>query len=140
LITAQEVSVNFEIIKGPLPRIVTDQDKLKRVIVNLLSNAIMYTPRRGKVRIAAEKRQNRLKISIGDSGIGIPKAERPHIFEKFFRGIHAIKTAPDGTGLGLFIVKSFVNAMGGRIFYRSRENQGTTFFFTLPQKLTPKNV
>lgn len=131
-IKAGKVSVNFEIINGPLPKIETDQEKLKRVIINLLSNAIKYTPSGGKIRIALERQDSHVKLSVADTGIGIPKAEQKKIFEKFFRGTKVIKIAPDGTGLGLFIAKSLVEAMGGKISFSSAENKGTTFYFTLP--------
>ncbi len=135
LIKASKVSINFEIVNGPLPKIETDREKLKRIIINLLSNSIKYTPARGKIRITVEKDTNYVKITVVDSGIGIPKADQPKVFKKFFRSPNVIKLAPDGTGLGLFIAKSLVEAMGGKIGFRSQEGKGTSFHFILPVKV-----
>ena len=135
LIRSTQVKINFEIINGPLPEVEADQDKLKRVIVNLLSNSIKYTPAGGKVRIAVEKEKNYIRASVTDSGVGIPREEQIQIFQKFFRSANVVKMVPDGTGLGLFIAKSLVEAMGGKIGFQSKEGQGTTFYFTLPLKI-----
>lgn len=134
LIKASRVSINFEIINGPLPKIEVDQEKLKRIIINLLSNSIKYTPARGKIRLTIEKDTSYLTITVTDSGVGIPKADRAKVFGKFFRSPNVIKLAPDGTGLGLFIAKSLVEAMGGKIGFKSEEGKGTSFYFTLPIK------
>jgi signal transduction histidine kinase len=135
LIKASQVSINFEIVNGPLPKVETDREKVKRVIMNLLSNSIKYTPAEGKVKITVAKNRGHLKISVSDSGVGIPKADQKKIFKRFFRSTNVIKLAPDGTGLGLFIAKSLVEAMGGKIWFDSEQNKGTTFYFTLPFKL-----
>ena len=135
LIRSSQVNINFEIINGPLPEVEADQDKLKRVIVNLLSNSIKYTPAGGKIRIAVEKKKNFIRVSVEDSGVGIPQEEQMRIFQKFFRSANVIKLAPVGTGLGLFIARSLVEAMGGKMGFASREGIGTTFYFTLPLKV-----
>ncbi|MDP3993656.1 MAG: HAMP domain-containing sensor histidine kinase [Candidatus Doudnabacteria bacterium] len=132
LIRVSKVIINFEIINGPLPEIETDQEKLKRIVVNLLSNSIKYTGAAGKVRLSVERKPNDLLISVEDSGVGISKADYSKIFKKFFRGDNVIKVTPDGTGLGLFIAKSLVEAMDGKIGFESLEGKGTRFFFTLP--------
>ncbi|MDP3741404.1 MAG: HAMP domain-containing sensor histidine kinase [bacterium] len=134
LIKASQVSVDFEIVGGPLPKVEIDREKLKRVIVNLLSNSVKYTLAKGKIKITVEKNQHYIKISVKDSGIGIPKADQAKVFEKFFRSVNVIKHSPDGTGLGLFIARSLVNAMGGKIDFTSDEGRGTTFYVTLPLK------
>lgn len=134
LIKSSGVTINFEIINGPLPAIETDREKLKRVIVNLLSNAIRYTEAKGKIRIALEKVKNKMKVSVEDDGVGIPKKDQARIFSKFFRSVKVIKLAPEGTGLGLFIARSLVEAMGGKISFTSEEDKGSTFYFVLPIK------
>ncbi|TSA46022.1 sensor histidine kinase [bacterium] len=134
LLKSNKVSINFEIINGPLPKIEADQEKLKRIIINLLSNSIKYTEAQGKIRITVEKDTTHLTVSVTDSGIGIPKKDQANIFKKFFRSTNVIKMSPDGSGLGLFITKSLVDAMGGKISFRSKEGEGTTFYFTLPIK------
>jgi len=132
LIKASNVSINFEIINGPLPAIQADEDKVKRIVINMLSNSIKYTQEKGQIKITIEQLDKELKISVEDSGVGIPVADRKNIFRKFFRSANVIKLAPDGTGLGLFIAKSLIEAMGGKIDFESKEGRGTTFYFTLP--------
>lgn len=132
LIKASQVSINFEILNGPLPPIETDQEKLKRIIINLLSNSIKYTPAQGNIHMAVEKSNDHLTVSVSDSGVGIPKEDQSKIFNKFFRSQNVIKLAPDGTGLGLFIAKSLVEAMGGQINFKSKEGKGTAFYVKLP--------
>lgn len=134
LIKAGKISVNFEIINGPLPKIETDTEKVKRILINLFSNAVRYTPGGGKIRIEAEKNRSFLKISVADTGVGIGREDQKKIFSKFFRSTKVIKFAPDGTGLGLFISKALVEALGGKMDFKSTEGKGTVFFFTLPFK------
>ncbi len=134
IIKAAGVSVDYRIVNGPLPLVETDPDKLRRVMTNLLSNAVKYTPAGGKISVVLEKKGNNVSISIADTGAGIPKAEQAKVFERFFRSRNILKLAPDGTGLGLFIVKSLVGIMGGKINFTSEEGKGTTFYFTLPIK------
>lgn len=131
---ASNITVNFEVINGPLPAVEVDQEKLKRVIVNLLSNSVKYTPQHGTVRITVQKDPGQFTISVIDTGVGIPQEDQKRVFDKFFRSPNVIKLAPDGTGLGLFIAKSLIEAMGGKIGFRSEEGHGTTFNFTLPLK------
>lgn len=135
LIKASQVSIDFEIINGPLPKVETDQEKLKRIIVNLLSNSIKYTHSAGKIKITIVKNKRHLTISVKDSGVGIPRTEQQKVFQKFFRSANAMRLSPDGSGLGLFIAKSLIDAMGGKMWFDSKQDKGTTFFFTLPYKL-----
>lgn len=132
LIKNGKISLNFEIIRGPLPQVNTDREKLKRILVNIISNAVRYTPPDGRVRIAVEKESEKIKITVSDSGVGIPQSDQSKIFDKFFRSSNAMKLAPDGTGLGLFISKSLLEAMGGQIRFRSAEGKGTIFNLILP--------
>ena len=134
LIKAAGVTVDYRIVNGPLPMVETDPDKLRRIMTNLLSNAVKYTPPGGKISVVLEKKGNNVAVSVADTGVGIPKAEQSRVFEKFFRSHNITKLAPDGTGLGLFIVKSLVEVMGGKISFTSEEAKGTTFYFTLPIK------
>ena len=112
-----------------------DATKIKQVLSNLLTNAIKYAkPKNGSVELLVQKSAKGLLFSIKDDGIGIPKIEQPHMFERFFRGAKATLFATAGTGLGLYIVKSLVESHGGNIWFESKEGVGTTFYFFIPKK------
>lgn len=134
LIKSSHVTVDFEIIGGPLPEFELDREKLKRVVINLLANAIKYSPDKERIKIILERSPKYLKITVKDFGVGIPKADQKKIFNKFFRATNVLKLVPEGTGLGLFISKSLVKAMGGNINIKSDIGKGTEVFFTLPLK------
>jgi len=134
LIKNKNITINFEIINGPLPPIVTDREKLKRIVSNVLSNAMHYSQQGGRVRVTVEKNTEHVLLKVADSGVGIPAADQPKMFSKFFRSQNVIKLAPDGTGLGLFISKSLMDAMGGQLAFDSHEGRGTTFYLKLPVK------
>lgn len=99
---------------------------------NLLSNAIKYNKPGGEAVFLIEKSDDNLLISIRDTGIGIPKDGQKMVFSKFFRADNAVLTETEGTGLGLFVVKSFIEESGGKIWFESEENKGTAFFVELP--------
>ena len=81
-----------------------------------------------------------IKFSIKDTGVGIPKDQQERVFTKFFRGANVMRMDTEGTGLGLFITKNIIEAHGGKIWFESEENKGTTFFFTLPVKIKKEFV
>jgi len=132
-IKASNVEVVLKEEKG-LPNTVGDSLWIEQVIENLLDNAIKYTPGGGKIEIKIEKKRGKLYFSIQDSGVGIPKREQKFIFSKFFRSKNALKKQTHGSGLGLHIVKKVLELSGGKIWFKSKENKGTTFFFFLPIK------
>lgn len=111
-----------------------DQDRLKQVLVNLLGNAINYTPRGGVVTIGLGKSANQAKLTIHDTGPGIPVEDLPHVFERFYRGEKSRTRSRDGKGfgLGLSIAYWIIRNHGGRIDVDSKEGQGTTFCVWLP--------
>lgn len=111
---------------------------LKEVLSNLTSNAIKYTPEKGNVQIRLRVQRDNVVAEIRDSGWGIPKYSQDQIFSKFFRAHNIVKRETTGTGLGLYLVKGLIDALGGRIWFKSQEGKGTSFFFSLPQK-PPKN-
>ncbi len=115
----------------------TDPLILKEIITNLVTNGIKYTPEGGKVRITLQRRANRLIITVHDSGLGIPKYSQSQIFSKFFRAQNVVKQETTGTGLGLYLVKGLVDALGGNIWFNSQEGKGTKFFVSLP--VAPNN-
>ncbi len=111
--------------------LVTDKHILSNILINLLSNAVKYSPD-GQVGLRVEEKSKHWLFSVWDNGIGIPKAEQKHLFERFFRASNAINI--QGTGLGLNIVKQYVSQLEGQIYFESSENQGTQFFVELPKK------
>src|SRR5207253_4512872 len=99
----------------------------------LLVNALRYSPAGGTVTVGAERKSETVEVSVADEGIGIPQADQEQIFRKFYRGADAeSRVGAGGTGLGLFIARGLVTAMGGRIWVESREGEGSTFAFELP--------
>ncbi|MDX6468555.1 MAG: hypothetical protein QOF75_358 [Gaiellaceae bacterium] len=114
-----------------------DPDKLRQVFSILLENAIKYSPDGGTVTVGAERKRDTVEVSVADEGIGIPQADQDQIFRKFYRGTDAdSRVGAGGTGLGLFIARGLVTAMGGRIWVDSREGEGSTFAFELPLAAT----
>lgn len=117
-------------------KITIDEDKIRQVMNNLISNAIKYSkPKDAKVDILAEIKNNEFIFSVKDNGIGIPVKDQRHVFEKFFRADNALLSQTEGTGLGLYIVRSYIESHGGRIWFESEENKGTTFYFSLKNNL-----
>jgi signal transduction histidine kinase len=112
----------------------TDPLIIKEIITNLVSNAIKYTPEKGSVNIRLSKRAGNFQAKIIDSGWGIPKFAQDQIFSKFFRAHNIVKRETTGTGLGLYLVKGLVDALGGRIWFSSEEGKGTVFTVSLPIK------
>lgn len=111
--------------------VLLDKKLLKNVLFNLISNAIKFSNHGGIIEISAQVLNSSVKISVSDSGIGIPKEDQKHLFERFFRGHNA--TYIQGTGLGLNIVAKYVEQMNGFIDFESIESKGTTFNIIIPQ-------
>jgi signal transduction histidine kinase len=118
-----------------LAKIELDKDKIDQVMENLLSNAVKFSPQGGKITVSLDKTDEKVKVAITDTGMGIPEKDLPHIFEKFYRVEAASIQAIGGTGLGLGIVKYIVESHGGKISVESETGRGSTFNFTLPTKL-----
>lgn len=133
---------NVEIEFNPepdLPKVLTDPYQIKQVIENLLDNAIRYiNPARegiknkGRIEIDLKKKNKNLYLEIKDNGVGIPKKDQKYIFQKFFRSENVLKYQTQGSGLGLYIAKSIIEKSNGKIGFKSEENKGSTFWFTLP--------
>ena len=109
-------------------------DYVQKMLSNLLSNSIKYTPQYGKINITVEKWGNKIKLQVFDTGIGIPKSEKAHVFDAFFQGERLGEEI--GTGIGLSVVKLTVEAMDGSVTLDSIEGQGSTFTIILPAKHT----
>ncbi len=116
---------------GPV-QIVADPARVKQVLVNLLDNAIKYTPAGGSIEIAVRLVQNQALLEVRDTGIGIPAASLPHVFKRFYRSDEARSRESGGTGLGLSIVQAICNAHGGLVNIESTEGIGTTVRVGLP--------
>ncbi|HEU4928888.1 MAG TPA: HD domain-containing phosphohydrolase, partial [Candidatus Krumholzibacteria bacterium] len=131
----RERSVHIEAdVPGDLPRIDGDADLIKQVFINLISNAIKYSPRGTTVTVAAREEAVNILVSVADQGVGIPKDEIGSVFDKYFRARSQKESKMEGLGLGLAIVKNIVEQHGGAVRVESREGHGSTFYFTLPRE------
>lgn len=119
-------------LSGELPPIFADIDKIKIAFSNVIENAIKYTSGGGKVVVNAARNGDFIEISVKDNGVGIPANQQKNIFQKFFRSDNAIKHQTVGSGLGLFIVKAIMDAHHGRIWFKSEEGKGSTFYLRIP--------
>jgi len=122
------------IIEENLPEFFFDYQKIEQAVNNILDNAIRYIKGNGKIEVILKKEANKLCLEIKDNGVGIPKEDQKYIFQKFFRASNASKIQAQGSGLGLYIAKSIIEKSGGKIYFVSRENEGSVFTINLPIK------
>jgi len=115
-----------------LPLALADERRLRQVFDNLISNAIKYSPQGGEITIGARQREDKLVAFVQDEGVGISEEELDAIFESFYRVDSSLRRSTQGAGLGLFLVKAIVQAMGGDIWVQSQPGRGSAFYFTLP--------
>jgi signal transduction histidine kinase len=127
----KNLKVNINIPAG-FPTIIVDRKKFDLIIMNLLHNALKFTPPGGRVTCEAKAQGDRATISVSDTGIGIPKEQLSRIFDRFYQVEESLTRGHEGMGLGLAIVRGMVDVCGGEIQVDSREGQGTIFTFTLP--------
>ncbi|WP_332651416.1 ATP-binding protein [Lysinibacillus sp. 54212] len=120
-------------------KVTADQERIVQLLINLIGNAIKFSPNGGEVTITLENVQESIRISVKDQGIGIPQNEIPMLFQKFKRIDNSSRRKIGGTGLGLAICKEIVSKHGGDIWLESEEGKGTTVYFTLPLYHTPSN-
>jgi two-component system phosphate regulon sensor histidine kinase PhoR len=128
---ARSISLGIDLEPG-LPQVKADETLFTQVMVNLLENAIKYTPEGGSVTVSAKKDNESLQVNVVDTGIGIPEKDLSRIFERFYRVDKARSRELGGTGLGLSIVKHIVQAHHGRVWVTSVPGTGSTFSFTIP--------
>lgn len=119
-------------VPGDLPMVAGDEERLDRLLVNLLHNAIKFSPDGGTVTVAADEHPDSVVVSVTDEGIGIPEKDQGRVFERFYKVDRARQRGLGGTGLGLAIARHIAEAHGGRIWLDSTEGQGSTFSFTIP--------
>ena len=133
--TEHQLEVDFP---AALPLVWGDEERLRQVLTNLVSNAIKYSPQGGLIRIggwleqASDTAHARVVLYIADQGIGIPTADLPKIFDRFYRVDSSLRRSTAGAGLGLYLAKAIVEAHGGQIWAHSESGKGTTFFIGLP--------
>ncbi|MFP4022453.1 MAG: ATP-binding protein [Candidatus Paceibacterota bacterium] len=133
LVESKGLELRLEEPEESLPMIKADPEELSLVVKNFFDNALKYT-KEGGVTLKAEsiEDENKIKLSVSDTGIGIPEDQRDKMFNKFFRAENVRLMETEGTGLGLFISKNIIEAHGGEIGFDSEEGKGSTFFFTIP--------
>jgi len=120
-------------IPSTLPSVFADGDRLAQVLINLIGNALQYTPVGGQVTVAAQSNGKEIRVSVRDTGIGISAEHLPYVFTRFYRVDKSRSRAGGGSGIGLTIAKHLVEAHGGRIWVESAgPGKGSTFIFTLP--------
>jgi two-component system, OmpR family, sensor kinase len=130
---AQDNQVSLKLAVGPhLPQALADPDRLAQVLRNLLANAVRHAAPGGHVQISAQPEAGRLRISVIDDGPGIPTADLPHVFDRFWRGDPARGRDSSGSGLGLAITRHLVEAQDGQIGVKSEAGRGTEFWLVLP--------
>ncbi|MFP4199671.1 MAG: sensor histidine kinase [Halanaerobium sp.] len=129
---AKDKNIDFEvIIADNLPLVYMVQEQIKQVLINLIDNAIKYTPAGGQVKVEVLQEGDKVYFSVKDTGMGIPKSDQERIFERFYRVDKARSRSLGGTGIGLSIVRNIVKQHGSEIQVKSREGVGSEFSFYL---------
>ena len=132
-VVASQRSVKLKVkINKNIPEVKIDAEKIRQVILNMIDNAIYYSKPNKDVAISLSKKGDFIEFAVKDSGIGVPKAEQPNLFGKFFRGSNARRKRPDGTGVGLFLARKVILFHGGEIIFSSEEGKGSVFGFRIP--------
>ncbi|NHZ72806.1 MAG: hybrid sensor histidine kinase/response regulator, partial [Aquificales bacterium] len=134
----KHITLNYDPVPSPV-EIIADEKKIQRVILNLISNAVKYTPDEGQIFIETSVSGKYAIVDVRDTGYGIPADELPYIFDRYSR-VKKHQTIAIGTGLGLAIVKSLVEAHNGEIIVTSEEDVGSTFTLKLPTQTMPKSA
>jgi signal transduction histidine kinase len=128
----QGVSLKHVSAASPVPPVEVDPERIGQVLRNLIHNAITYSPSGGEVRVRVEVAADHVRISVSDTGPGIPPEALPYVFDRFYRADRSRARRTGGSGLGLAICKALVEMHGGSITVESQPGQGATFAFTLP--------
>ncbi|HVV57097.1 MAG TPA: ATP-binding protein [Gaiellaceae bacterium] len=125
-------SISLELALGRPGPVLGDRDRLQQVLVNLIDNAVKYSPDGGLVLVSTARTRSSVRVAVADEGIGIAPAEQARVFDKFYRVDSSLTRGPGGTGLGLYICRGLVERMGGRLGLRSEAGRGSTFLVDLP--------
>lgn len=132
----KSLQVRFRVAKNHRYIVSLDREQMKQALSNIIGNAIKYSYQKTTVNISINRKEKYFEIKTSNEGIGIPAFDNDHIFEKFYRAKDAIKQGPDGTGLGLFIAKSFIEKVDGNISFSSDGSHRTIFVVRIPTKKT----
>lgn len=136
-----EKHLTIELENGGQDHIIdSDPALIQEILVNLLTNAIKYTPDDGTITVQIKHDGRQLLVAVSDTGYGIPLADQAHIFTKFYRASNILKRDTTGTGLGLYLTKNIAERLGGELWFTSHENQGTTFYLSLPMGQAANNI
>ena len=134
LLEQRNISLKKHIPQGEL-QVSLDEDKVEKIVYNLISNAIKYSPDNSTIEITLEPNENNWTFSVKDMGMGIPKKNQKNIFNRFYRADNAVKSGIVGSGIGLILSYKFAKLMGGEIVFESEQDKGTLFTLTLPRFL-----
>jgi signal transduction histidine kinase len=137
----KKIKITTHIPEHPI-NLKVDQTLFGQIVHNLLTNAVRYTAEEdGEVDVTLKKiSRGGIELTVSDNGIGIPEKSQKKIFERFYRADNAVKTIGDGTGLGLYLIKMILNTTGGKIWFESKENKGSTFHVTIPKTGLARNT
>jgi PAS domain S-box-containing protein len=124
--------ISISVVADDVPLVAADKDRTRQIVVNLVENAVKYSPDGGRIELGVREADGMIAFRVLDEGMGIPVNEQPRIFEKFYRLDPDMTRGIGGTGLGLYICSELVERMGGRIWVESREPKGSAFLFELP--------
>ncbi|MDB5178473.1 MAG: putative Histidine kinase [Patescibacteria group bacterium] len=133
---AKRKGLKVELISSPVPILNVDPSKTRQVVMNFIDNAIYYT-QQGSIQVTLERHLGAVVLTVADTGIGVPDNEKSKLFAKFYRAKNATAARPDGTGLGIYLAKRVIEDQGGAIIFKSAENKGSTFGFSLPIDTPP---
>lgn len=134
MIKAKERSITLTIQPATIPNIFADKDKIREVLINLIGNALKFTPKNGKITVSFKEKEGFIETAVADTGKGISKEDFPKLFKKFGRLDNTLVSVAEteGTGLGLYICQQFIELSKGKIWIESELGKGSTFTFSLP--------
>ncbi len=126
----KQITFSFDYKMKKTAQVMMDKDKFEHIIYNYLSNAFKYTPKNGKVKVTVKEVENKLRLEVQDTGVGIPKADIPNLFKRFFQAENAQKAG--SSGIGLALCREIAELLNGQVWAESKVGKGSTFFFEVP--------